>query len=137
MSLFIDTSVFYAGVDADDVHHDRASSILSMADLFITTDHVLVETWRLLRTRTGRASAERFWDTLRRGTVELEFVGPPDLERAWEIGTAFADQDFSVVDRTSFAVMERIQVFRAASFDKDFAIYRFGPRRDRAFEIVA
>lgn len=137
MSLFIDTSVFYAGVDADDVHHDRAAAILSRADGFVTTDHVLVETWRLLRQRTGRPAAERFWDTLRRGTVELEFVGPPDLEHAWEIGSAFPDQDFSVVDRTSFAVMERIQVLRVASFDRDFSVYRFGPRRDRAFEIVA
>jgi uncharacterized protein len=136
LSLFIDTSVFYAGVDADDVHHDRAAAILSSSGDFVTTDHVLLETWRLLLQRTGRPAAERFWDTIRRRTVELEFVGPADLEHAWEIGPAFPDQDFSLVDRTSFAVMERINVLRVASFDRDFVIYRFGPRRDRAFEIV-
>jgi len=40
------------------------------------------------------------------------------------------------VDRTSFAVMERLGVHRAASFDDDFAVYRFGPRRSKAFEVV-
>ena len=137
MSLFIDSSVFYAGVDADDVNHDRAASILSTNEPCITTDHVLVETWRLLRQRTGRPSAEQFWDTLRRGTIELEFVGPADLERAWAIGPTFPDQDFSAIDRTSFAVMERLGLSRVATFDHDFVIYRYGPRRDRAFEIVA
>jgi hypothetical protein len=30
-----------------------------------------------------------------------------DLEVAWEIGANYADQDFSIVDRTSLAVMRR------------------------------
>ena len=59
-----------------------------------------------------------------------------DLERAWSIGLDFPDQAFSIVDRTSFAVMQRMGVLRAASFDDDFAIFRFGSRRERAFEVV-
>jgi predicted nucleic acid-binding protein len=59
-----------------------------------------------------------------------------DLQAARTIGDIFPDQDFSVVDKTSFAVMERLGVTRAASFDRDFAIYRYGRRRDRAFEIL-
>ncbi len=49
--------------------------------------------------------------------------------------TLVTDQDFSIVDRTSFAVMERLRVSAVASFDNHFAVYRFGPRRERAFEI--
>jgi predicted nucleic acid-binding protein len=59
-----------------------------------------------------------------------------DLDAAWAVGEAFPDQDFSIVDRTSFAVMERLGLVRAASFDDHFAIYRFGRNRDRAFEIL-
>jgi predicted nucleic acid-binding protein len=59
-----------------------------------------------------------------------------DMRVAWAIGDVFKDQDFSVVDRTSFAVMERLGVSRAASFDRDFAIYRYGRNRDRAFEVL-
>lgn len=102
----------------------------------VTTDHVLVETWLLLHHRLGRSVAERFWDGLRTGVARVEPVGGADLERAWAIGGDFADQDFSIVDRTSFAVMLRLGLMRVASLDDDFAVFRFGPRRERAFEIV-
>jgi predicted nucleic acid-binding protein len=52
------------------------------------------------------------------------------------IGEVFADQDFSIVDRTSFAVMERLGITRVASFDDHFAIYRYGRARNKAFEVV-
>jgi hypothetical protein len=42
----------------------------------------------------------------------------------------------SIVDRTSFSVMLRLGVHRAASLDHDFAVFRFGPRRDRSFEVL-
>ena len=58
------------------------------------------------------------------------------MEAAWAIGTAFPDQEFSIVDRTSFAVMERLGLTRVASFDSDFAVYRYGRNRDRAFEVL-
>jgi uncharacterized protein len=49
---------------------------------------------------------------------------------------AFRDQKFSIVDRTSFAVMHRLGLHRVASFDDDFAIYRYGRSRDRAFSVL-
>lgn len=84
----------------------------------------------------GHETANRFWGGVRAGAARVESVLPADLEVAWSIGQAFDDQEFSIVDRTSFAVMERVGVLRAASFDDDFAIFRFGPRRERAFEVV-
>jgi predicted nucleic acid-binding protein len=66
----------------------------------------------------------------------METVGAADLEVAWSIGDAFPDQDFSLVDRTSFAVMQRLGLRRVASFDRDFAVYRFGRDRRQAFEVV-
>ena len=102
----------------------------------MTTDHVLVETWILLRHRIHRAAAERFWDGLRAGVATVESVADTDLEAAWAIGQTFADQDFSIVDRTSFAVMQRLGIHRVATFDDDFAIFRFGRDRARAFDVV-
>ena len=32
--------------------------------------------------------------------------------------------------------MERLGIFRVASLDDDFAIYRYGRNRDRAFEVL-
>jgi predicted nucleic acid-binding protein len=102
----------------------------------VTTDHVLVETWLLLNSRFRREVAESFWSQIRAGGVAIEFVAPADLEAAWAIGAAFPDQDFSIVDRTSFAVMERLGVIQVASFDNDFAIYRYGRAREKAFDVV-
>lgn len=136
MSLFVDTSAWYAGADEADRNHGRAAEVLSAGERLITSDHVLVETWFLLRVRLGRAAAERFWNGLRRGVAAIEIVGAADLEVAWSIGESFPDQEFSLVDRTSFAVMQRLGIRRAASFDAHFAIYRFGRNRRRAFEVV-
>ncbi len=136
MSLFVDTSVWYAAADSADIGNSRAKIILAGGDSLITTDHVLVETWTLLRFRIHRHAAEKFWDGLRSGTAVIEPVGMADLEAAWQIGTAYRDQDFSLVDRTSFAVMRRLGLERAASFDDHFAIFRFGPRRKHAFSII-
>lgn len=136
MSLFVDTSAWYAGADEADRDSLRAEAILTAGERLVTTDHVLVETWLLLRNRLGPSAAERFWDGLRRGVAAIEPVGPADLEVAWSIGDAFPDQAFSIVDRTSFAVMQRLGIHRVASFDAHFAIYRFGRDRKEAFEVL-
>jgi predicted nucleic acid-binding protein len=123
-------------VVARDRHNARAKAVLKAATEHVTTDHVVVETWLLLNSRYHRQGAERFWDRIRRGPVRVEPVSTADLETAWAIGEAFPDQSFSIVDRTSFAVMERLGVTKAASFDDDFAVYRFGRNRERAFEVL-
>jgi predicted nucleic acid-binding protein len=136
MSLFVDTSIWYAAADKSDASNLRAKAVLSQRELLVTTDHVLIETWTLIRWRLGRRAAERFWEGLRSGIATLETVLPADLDAAWEIGRSFRDQDFSVVDRTSFAVMQRLGIERAASLDDDFAIFRFGPNRRHAFTVI-
>lgn len=136
MTLFVDTSVWYAAADSGDAGNVRAKEILSGGDPLVTTDHVLVETWTLLRWRIHRGAAEAFWKGLRSGVATMEIVGPADLQAAWAMDRDFPDEDFSLVDRTSFAVMERLGLERAASFDSDFAVYRWGPRRNRAFEVL-
>jgi len=136
MSLFVDTSVWYAAADSSDLGNARAKSTLKSGEPLLTTDHVLVETWTLLRYRIHRHAAERFWEGLRSGTAAVEPVGTADMETAWQIGLQYRDQDFSLVDRTSFAVMRRLGLDRVASFDDDFAVFRFGPKRRHAFVIV-
>jgi predicted nucleic acid-binding protein len=136
MSLFVDTSVWYAAADMSDANNVSAKRVLSGGEALVTSDHVLVETWTLIRFRLGRRSSERFWAGLRGGVARLEIVNAADLESAWEIGVTWRDQDFSLVDRTSFAVMRRLGLQRVTSFDEDFAIFRFGPNRKQAFTVV-
>jgi predicted nucleic acid-binding protein len=136
LSIFVDSSVWFASVVVRDRNNARAKSVLKAASEYVTTDHVVVETWLLLNSRYHRQGAERFWDSVRRGPVRVEPATTADLEVAWGIGEAFPDQSFSIVDRTSFAIMERMGITKVASFDDDFAVYRFGRNRGRAFEVL-
>lgn len=136
MSVFVDTSAWYAAADTADRSNDRAKDVLSSADSLVTTDHVLLETWMLLRHRLHRRAAEDFWDGLRSGVAHLEPVTLADLEAAWAIGHVYPDQDFSVADRTSFAVMQRLGISQVATFDDDFLVFRYGGSRNQAFDVL-
>ncbi|MBI1354948.1 MAG: PIN domain-containing protein [Acidobacteria bacterium] len=136
MSLFVDTSAWYAAADRSDASHSRAVEILSRGESLWTSDHVLIETWRLLAHRLGWGVGERFYRQIMAGVAAIEVVGSGDLETAMRIGERFPDQSFSIVDRTSFAVMERLGLERVATFDHHFAVYRFGEASRRAFEVV-
>ena len=68
--------------------------------------------------------------------MSLEPITPADLERATAIGDTWSDQRFDLVDRTSMAIMERLGCARVTSFDRDFAVYRYGRDRRLAFEVI-
>lgn len=132
----MDTSVWYAAADSSDRSNARAKDVLRSGEPLVTSDHILIESWTLLHHRLHRRAADRFWDGLRSGLATIEAVGTADLEVAWEIGITWQDQDFSVVDRTSFAVMLRLGIERVASLDQHFAVFRFGPKRRQSFTVL-
>lgn len=136
MSVYVDTSVWFAAANVRDKDNKRAKALLREARSRLTSDHVVVETWLLLQRRIHYAAAEGFWTGIRRGAADVVNVIPADFDTALSITQFFADQSFSIVDRTSFAVMERLGLNRVASFDEDFVIYRYGRNRDRAFEVL-
>ncbi len=138
-ALFVDTGAFYAAADASDAHHSEASAIFDArgrAGDLVTSDHVFVETWCLVRARLGRAAAMRYWDAMRTGVVRTVGVASTDLQRARKIAAAWSDQDFSLVDCTSFALLERLRIREAFAFDAHFRVYRFGRDRRDSFRIV-
>lgn len=138
MNIFVDTSAFYALADESDRNHRQAKAAYSklIPERLVTTDHVLVECWFLIGSHLGRDAAIRFWDALRSGIVSLLEVTRPDLDRAHAIIEQFPDQTFSLVDATSFAVMEREGVERAFTFDAHFRVHRFGKTNERRFDVV-
>lgn len=137
-SIFVDTSAFYGLADRADRTHLVARQIaeqLRGGDL-VTSNLVLAESWLLTRSRLGRPAALDLWATIRNGAAVIEPVDQRDLDRAWTIATDFADQDFSLVDCTSFALIERLGIRQAFSFDRDFLIFRYGPRRGAQLEVL-
>lgn len=136
MTVFVDTSAWYAAADVDDAGHVRASRQLeAFAGALLTSDHVLVETWFLASRRLGIAVAEQLVNGIRMGIARIEPAIVADLETAAGIGESFVDQRFSLVDRTSWAIMHRLGIREAVSLDADFSIYRFGLGRRQAFTV--
>lgn len=136
MSVFVDTSAWFAAAHTRDRRNSRAKELLATPETLVTSDHVLIETWRLLHHFLSAQAAERFWEGLRSGVATVETTTAADLDAAWEIGRAFPDQDFSVADRTSFALMVRLGISRVISFDSDFAVFRYGRNRRSAFTLL-
>ena len=93
MSLFVDTSIWYAAADSSDRNNARAKTILRSGETLLTSDHVLVETWSLPHHKLDRKAAERFWEGLRSGIAVIEAVTLADLEVAWDIGVSWHDQE--------------------------------------------
>jgi len=94
---------------------------------------VLGETFALLSSHIGRSAALQFWETIRNAQIPVICSQPVDIEAAWRIIRAFPDQDFSFVDCTTFAVMERSGIHEAFAFDSQFLVYRFGVRKQQSF----
>ncbi|MFP3899990.1 MAG: type II toxin-antitoxin system VapC family toxin [Acidimicrobiia bacterium] len=136
MTVFVDTSAWYAAADRDDASHTRAAARLEeFTGQLVTTDHVLIETWYLAASRLGVDVAERLVNSIRAGIARVENTLVSDLEAAASTGAAFPDQDFSIVDRTSWSVMIRLGVHQAIAFDRDYSIFRFGRGRSQAFRV--
>ncbi len=135
--VFVDTSAWYAAAAENDTSHERAVRLLSdCAGRLATTDHILVETWAVARSRRSLTLADGLVRTImNRRLVEVLTATPDDIQAALRIGEEWGDQDFSMIDRTSWVVMERYGIEEAIAFGADFAIYRYGPDLRRAFTV--
>lgn len=66
MTIFVDTSIWYAAADSSD-RSRRAKTVPKSVEVF--SDHVLAETWTLFHHRVTASIDERFWDGLRSDRV--------------------------------------------------------------------
>lgn len=138
-STLVDTSAWYALFARDDAHHEAASAFYREQRgnvTWVTTDVVLAETLGLLTARAGHARVLKFWEHVRHLQISVYPLEAVDLEAAWYIARGWADQDFSFVDCTSFALMERLGITQVFSFDSHFLVYRYGLHRQHAFHRV-
>jgi uncharacterized protein len=128
--VFVDTSGWYAMVDADDPHHTaalrRLRRLVERRRVLITTNHVIGETYTLIRSRLGFRLAHGFLEQVRSDPSVMRTHVPEEWEEdAERLLERYDDQVFSYVDATSFVTMRRLGVREALAFDSDFVTAGF------------
>ena len=120
--LFVDTSAWFALVNAKDPMHDAVEALLRAFDGRLTTSNYVVdETVTLCRYRLGHAAAVRVGQTLFDDELlDLMRVSPEDERRAWELFVRRRDQSYSFTDCTSFTLLRRLGLKSVAAIDDDF-----------------
>lgn len=88
-----------------------------------TMNFVVAETQALILIRQGRDRAWQFLHSIYAGSTNVLRVEERDERRARSIVEQYQDKDFSYCDAISFAVMERLKIPRAISFDEHFRQY--------------
>jgi predicted nucleic acid-binding protein len=119
---FADTSFWFGLQERRDGRHESARALVARGvGRVVTTNHVVGETWTLLRRRSGHAAAVGFIDRLM-VLPDTEVVHVDDaLEAdAWRWLRSRSEREYSFVDATSFAVMRRRRIREALAFDGDF-----------------
>lgn len=142
--IFVDTSFLFALFDRDDAQHERARAALDalrgghLAELLLTTNHVLAETITLVKSRGHRDPrlrhdlAVRVGEQLLAGTFgRLHQVTAVQERHAFDFFRQHGDQRYSFVDCVSFVVMLELGLTEVLTFDDDFA-HRFIVRPGRA-----
>jgi predicted nucleic acid-binding protein len=119
---FADTSFWFALQERRDRRHDDAAALVRAGvGRLCVSNHVVGETWTLLRRRAGHAAAVGFLDRLARlpdiGVVHIDAATEAE---AWRWLRRHDQREYSFVDATSFALMRRRRIREALAFDGDF-----------------
>ncbi|MBI4320918.1 MAG: PIN domain-containing protein [Chloroflexi bacterium] len=129
-AVFVDTSAWYALADAGDTYHAPAARLmrrlLDTPRTLVVSNHVVGETYTLLRVRLGPTVATEFLQRLR-GSARTRrvFVPEPWELEAEDLLAKYADQDLSYVDATTFVVMHHLAIKEALAFDHHFVVLGF------------
>ena len=130
--IFVDTSAWYPIVDrAHPGHHRMAQQLEACVHEgagLVTTNLVLAEAHALLMRRIDGRVARAFLAGAR-AAPNLVIHSTAELEAAAEADwlTRYADQDFSLTDAVSFAVMTERGITEALTLDRHFATAGFVP----------
>ena len=123
MSVFIDTSAFVAMQVAEDENHQPAAKVWKrLADSneqLVTSNYIVVETCALLQRRAGMSAVH----TYLRDILPIVLVEWVDLSLHMEGIAGLFDigrRGPNVVDCVSFAIMRKLAMTDAFTFDRHF-----------------
>jgi uncharacterized protein len=136
VSLFVDTSAFFAVLDADDAMHAAARGEwerqLRNGVSLHTCSYVLVETSALLQRRIGMDALRSFTADIL-PVVNVAWVDEAVHRSAYHALLVASRRDISLVDCASFETMRRLGISEVFCFDPHFSEQGFTVVPARAF----
>ncbi len=129
--IYMDTTALIALANRKDKNHKKArnflNSKLNEGVLFVIGRPVFAEFLNGTSKRVGKAKAIELYEAYTKSKfVIIEKETEEDWKRAWDIFLKYDDQDgMDLVDCLSFAIMERLNLKKAFTFDNDFETYGF------------
>jgi predicted nucleic acid-binding protein len=123
-SVFVDTSGFYAVLDAADPFHTAAKALFERAEgeswQLVTTNYVVHETWALVQHRLGWDAVEDFLDVML-PLCRVEFVDAALHAAAARQCREARRRKLSLTDCVSLEVMRRLGLSEAIARDDHYA----------------
>jgi predicted nucleic acid-binding protein len=123
MTVFIDTSAFYALLDRDDANHARAKKVwtelLESDTALATSNYIVVESSALVQNRLGLEALRAFYEDLL-PLAHIEWVYEPVHRSGLSALLAVSKRKLSLVDCVSFEIMRRQGIKSAFVFDPHF-----------------
>lgn len=123
----VDSSANLALLNDSDRNHAAAVEtfgwLIDQRYRLYTTHAMLIESHALILSVLGHRVANRFLRGVAQSDTVVVRVRAADEERAREILLRYEDKAFSYNDAISFAVMERLRIELAFTFDSDFRQY--------------
>lgn len=125
MRLFVDTSAWLALNNKNDQYHDEAVSKITKVRQqkiqLVTSEYVFDESVTIIRYRISHRAAVAFGDALISSNVaSIEDITKEERLKAWVLFKKYRDKDLSFTDCTSFALMVKLKLQKAFSFDNHF-----------------
>lgn len=126
LPVFVDTGPWIALVDQRDQWHSEAERVLRQLQAsrqpLVTSNLVLMESYTGLVNRVERSLIARFRETIDGSRqINIQRIDALTEELAWELFLRYDDKRVSMVDCSSFAIMEQLGIIQAFTFDLHFA----------------
>jgi predicted nucleic acid-binding protein len=124
MSTFVDTSAFMALLIAEDINNAPAAVIWKKLDAegeqLVTSNYIVVETCALFQRRSGLPTVRGFLEDVL-PLVLVEWVDLPLHSTGSEAVLTSSRSGPNIVDCVSFAVMRKLGIKKAFTFDRHFS----------------
>lgn len=124
--IFIDSSAFKAVFDFSDKFHNEAllywKESAEKHTVFLTTNFILDETLTLIRSHMGKNASLQLLDDIVASNQQIQIIRitVADEKDARDYFERLPGRGISFTDCTSFAVMKRLKIPTAFTFDQDF-----------------